>query len=486
MTPRRAAWATASARLVPSRVGHLRAGRSGQTIRVEGPSVPANRVVRPHAQRRGCRNERRNASPCRCPGLRTTLVDVLLRKLVRNAALTDARKRSALTAFSGRRGAPSSVGNVHRLALDISSLMVLGWLGILRCFPGNRPAGRRALRAIRWAPAHSDRCRPFAPGRVHAAILAVARQICARGLPTGGRRRSNNLLKIRVNLSGTGLATAARAYHRDHADPARAIAPAPTGDLVMGIFDALTTAVTGLQSQSYALQNISGNIANSQTTAFKRTDTSFADLVTDNVPTRQVAGAVEANSRSTNNIQGSLQASSVGTYMAIQGSGYFVVQQPTGANGNVPIFGGGNLFTRRGDFQTDKNGFLVNGAGYYLMGIPIDPTSGSPTSSVPQVLQFNNNFLSAQATTQIQYSATLASNPITPFTKSGVLGTELLNPAYFESNPLAVPTQPARIIGAGATLLPDASASVTGTTDISVLPTGGVTGTVSIKRTNID
>ena len=28
----------------------------------------------------------------------------------------------------------------------------------------------------------------------------------------------------------------------------------------MGIFDALTTAVTGLQSQSFALQNISGNI----------------------------------------------------------------------------------------------------------------------------------------------------------------------------------------------------------------------------------
>jgi len=254
----------------------------------------------------------------------------------------------------------------------------------------------------------------------------------------------------------------------------------------MGVFDALTTAVTGLQAQSFALQNISGNIANSQTTAFKRTDTSFGDLVTDNVPTRQVSGAVEANSRATNSIQGSLQASSVGTFMAIQGSGYFVVQQPTGTNGNVPIFGGGNLFTRRGDFQTDKNGFLVNGAGYYLMGIPIDPTTGGSIGSVPQLLQFNNNFLSAQATTQIQYSANLARNPITPFTKSGVLGTELLNPAYFESNPSAVPTQPAKIIGVGATLLPDAPAAVTGTTDISVLPTGGVTGTLNINGTNIN
>ncbi len=36
--------------------------------------------------------------------------------------------------------------------------------------------------------------------------------------------------------------------------------------------------------------------------------------------------------------------------------------------GNQPVFGGVNLYTRRGDFQLDQNGFLVNGAGYYLMG----------------------------------------------------------------------------------------------------------------------
>ncbi|HKA73439.1 MAG TPA: flagellar basal body protein, partial [Xanthobacteraceae bacterium] len=62
----------------------------------------------------------------------------------------------------------------------------------------------------------------------------------------------------------------------------------------MGIFDALTTAVTGMQAQSYALQNISGNIANSQTTAYKRTETSFQDMVRDAPPTRQTAGAVAA------------------------------------------------------------------------------------------------------------------------------------------------------------------------------------------------
>ncbi len=41
----------------------------------------------------------------------------------------------------------------------------------------------------------------------------------------------------------------------------------------MGLFGALNTAVTGMQAQSFALENISGNIANSQTTGFKRIDT---------------------------------------------------------------------------------------------------------------------------------------------------------------------------------------------------------------------
>ena len=48
----------------------------------------------------------------------------------------------------------------------------------------------------------------------------------------------------------------------------------------MGIFGALTTSVAGLRAQSYALENISGNIANSQTTAFKRIYICFIDLLT--------------------------------------------------------------------------------------------------------------------------------------------------------------------------------------------------------------
>src|SRR6185437_7742934 len=76
---------------------------------------------------------------------------------------------------------------------------------------------------------------------------------------------------------------------------------------VMGIFDALTTAVAGLQAQSFALQNISGNVANSQTTGYKEKNTSFADLVSQAVPSQQTTDGVVASSRGTNTVQGSIQ-----------------------------------------------------------------------------------------------------------------------------------------------------------------------------------
>ena len=179
----------------------------------------------------------------------------------------------------------------------------------------------------------------------------------------------------------------------------------------MGIFDALTSAVTGLQAQSFALQNISGNIANSQTTGYKETDTSFQDLVSAAAAGEQTAGGVIAGSVATNTVQGAIQSTSVSTDMAINGDGFFVVSKPTGFTDNQPVFNGVSDYTRAGNFQLNANGNLVNGAGYYLMGIPVNATTGNPEGSVPQVLQFQNNFVPAQETTQIQYQANLPSAP---------------------------------------------------------------------------
>ena len=201
----------------------------------------------------------------------------------------------------------------------------------------------------------------------------------------------------------------------------------------MGIFGALTTAVGGLRAQSFALENISGNIANSQTTAFKRVDTSFLDLIPRQLPhraaRRQRDRAIRApptRCRATSRPPRS-RPSWRSTATASSS-----VQKPAASPTTTPVFDGVDLYTRRGDFQIDKNGYLVNGAGYYLMGIPIDPTTGNLSGSVPQVLQFQNDFLPAQATTRIDYRANLASYPLTTKHDVSVLGSELLAPGIIQ------------------------------------------------------
>lgn len=205
----------------------------------------------------------------------------------------------------------------------------------------------------------------------------------------------------------------------------------------MGLFGALNTAVNGLQSQSYALQNISGNIANSQTIAYKAIGTNFEDLLPDAPANQQIAGGVIASSMATNNVQGAITNASVSTYMAINGDGYFAVQQPTGTNSSGPIYNSNPMYTRRGDFQMDQYGYLVNGAGYTLEGIPIDPTTNAPIGNAVAPLKFSNAFLPSTPTTTITYGANLPSLPQTGSFNAAFPGSELLDPTGFHNDPTA-------------------------------------------------
>ncbi|MBR0709477.1 MULTISPECIES: flagellar hook-basal body complex protein [Bradyrhizobium] len=247
----------------------------------------------------------------------------------------------------------------------------------------------------------------------------------------------------------------------------------------MGIFDAMNTSVGGLQAQSYALQNISGNIANSSTTGYKGIGTSFVDLIPDaSVPSKQVAGGVTANAKATITTQGTISSSTVATNMAITGDGFFSIQKATGVVDNVPVFSGVTYYTRRGDFQLNANGNLVNGAGYYLMGTTVDPKTGNPTGNVATVLKFQNNFIPAQATTSIQYAANLPSQPNTAASSTAASKTLLaaggLNPSDFQANPLPVGTPPApytnaTVSGAAATgNIRSAYSSTTGTGTVAL------------------
>jgi flagellar hook protein FlgE len=246
----------------------------------------------------------------------------------------------------------------------------------------------------------------------------------------------------------------------------------------MGIFDALNVAVGGLQAQSFALQNISGNIANASTTGYKGIDTSFEDLIPASLTVdKQVAGGVTAHAQQTITTQGTVSSSTVATNIAINGDGFFDVQKPTSVVDNAPVFNGVTNYTRAGDFQVNSQGYLVNSSGYYLMGVAVDPKTGNALGSVPTVLQFNNNFVPAQATTAIQYAANLPTVPVTQASPNATTGSFVakggLNPADFSQNPEVLGTAPpafgnSSVIGNQVTI---GGSAITSGTSLSSLPT---------------
>lgn len=128
-----------------------------------------------------------------------------------------------------------------------------------------------------------------------------------------------------------------------------------------------TAALSGLRASSQALGVTGNNIANANTTAFKSSSTTFADLFNSSfgAPVNgaglplQVGNGVTVAATARNLSQGALNATNTPTNAGIQGNGYFVVSAPaTGAQ----------AFTRAGAFTLDRNGYLVTPAGQQLLG----------------------------------------------------------------------------------------------------------------------
>lgn len=213
----------------------------------------------------------------------------------------------------------------------------------------------------------------------------------------------------------------------------------------MGIFGALSTAISGLNAQSTALEHISNNIANSQTTGYKRIETSFSEIVAQSDPRKLAGGVVTAGSLSTNNIQGDIQNSGTNTHMAVNGEGFFVIAEQNGSSGNNPTFSNTDLYTRRGDFELDRNNFLVNGAGYFLQGIPIRLDTGEPDGSQLSVVRIGNDLLQGQETTQVEYRANLPQLPQTAAYDPAIPGSELIDPSSFTGGPATINADEAAI-----------------------------------------
>ncbi|MEP3428691.1 MAG: flagellar hook-basal body complex protein [Roseibium sp.] len=183
----------------------------------------------------------------------------------------------------------------------------------------------------------------------------------------------------------------------------------------MGIYGAINAAVSGLTAQARALENISGNVANSQTVGYKRLDTTFSDLVSGGGATQaaQVSGTTIATSRATNSVTGDITSSQVDTYLAINGEGYFVVSKASDFVDGNTTFDDATFFTRGGDFEVNKEGYFVNSGGYFLKGYPLDPLTYNPVGDAPAVIQIDDAPLGASATAGVNYQANLPRIPAT-------------------------------------------------------------------------
>lgn len=158
----------------------------------------------------------------------------------------------------------------------------------------------------------------------------------------------------------------------------------------MGLFGSLFTGVSALGAQSQATAMISNNIANVNTTGFKRSEASFNSLVTtEGRSSRYSPGTVVAKRIQRVDQQGSISQSASSTDASISGNGFFAVKRD-GNDSALTEF----LYTRNGQFSEDAQGFLRNSAGFYLYGWPIDINGNLPanqgdlTSLVPVDVAF--------------------------------------------------------------------------------------------------
>src|ERR1700761_5500355 len=134
---------------------------------------------------------------------------------------------------------------------------------------------------------------------------------------------------------------------------------------------ALSTASTGMQAQQLNVEVIANNIANMNTTGFKRQRAEFEDLLYQSVekmgvsssdantivPTGvQVGSGVKSGSVYRITEQGNVGQSGNPYDLAIQGDGYFIVQLPDGRD----------AYTRAGNFSLNADGQIVTGEGYVV------------------------------------------------------------------------------------------------------------------------
>jgi flagellar hook protein FlgE len=164
------------------------------------------------------------------------------------------------------------------------------------------------------------------------------------------------------------------------------------------------TALSGLNSNSFAINVIGDNLANMNTTAFKSGQTCFAELLAGISGTDAAGNPISAglgsivNGITHNNTQGTIAYTGSTTDAAVSGNGFFVVST------------GDDLgFTRSGSFKFDQDGNLISSDGFQVMGyMGVGGTIDTNGGIVPLSLR-KGQLMPASATQNVSMSVNLDS-----------------------------------------------------------------------------
>ena len=179
----------------------------------------------------------------------------------------------------------------------------------------------------------------------------------------------------------------------------------------MGLQSSLFAGVAGLDANGSSISIIGDNIANTNTVGFKSSREEFVDVLSGNLGGAAGAGSIGAGARlsgvTQNFTQGSLESTGVTTDLAVDGGGFFIVQDTTG-----------EYYTRAGLFRLDANQLLVNNQGQAVQGFGVT-SAGVPWGMVSRAATLSastggkkENLMSPPAT-----SPTVISKMATPWAR---------------------------------------------------------------------
>ncbi|MBF0333779.1 MAG: flagellar hook-basal body complex protein [Alphaproteobacteria bacterium] len=148
----------------------------------------------------------------------------------------------------------------------------------------------------------------------------------------------------------------------------------------MSIWGAFTNSSSAMMAQSTAMGSISQNVANVNTTGYKKQDTAFHTMLSESTARFNFFG-VDTSQTTRVDVGGPVVSTGMWADLSVNGRGMFVVNSEIDGSGDT-------LFTRSGDFREqalDANGdgasetYLVDDNGYFLMGWQVDPDGGIAT-----------------------------------------------------------------------------------------------------------